>query len=296
MIELGYAAMSTVSNPATAAREVPDALRGPRAGKDGAGASESQPDRDALYRQIRDTLAGPGLHDEGIQYELARWVELLETSKEDLRDGKRSKDDILQRLEREAGAAVAALLSDKPELVFARSLRVQAENSLLRHDGWLMRHLLQVTDGSPVLTVCFGAFFAFLVGIVAHFVWVGLQEFDAVKALVPFNSAHTSAVAGAAFLGGLVSILSRLTSFSRLGDFDHVFLFFNALFKPFIGVIFGLFAYALWQSELLPLKEAALQAELVQLWTISFVAGFSERFANDLISRGEGMLPGQKKS
>jgi hypothetical protein len=290
--------MSTVSNPATAAREVPDALRGPRAKKDGPAASEGQPDRDALYRQIRDTLAGPGLHDEGIQYELARWVELLETSKEDLREGKRSKDDILQRLEREAGAAVAALLSDKPELVFARSLRVQAENGLLRHDGWMMRQLLRGTDGSPVLTVCLGAFFAFFLGIGTHFAWAGLQEFAAASALVPFPPAHTSAVAGAAFLGGLVSILSRLTAFSRLGDFDHVFLFLNALFKPFIGVIFGLFAYAFWQSGLLPLDKAVLQPDLVpyQLWTISFIAGFSERFANDLISRGEGMLPSRKKS
>jgi hypothetical protein len=112
---------------------------------------------------------------------------------------------------------------------------------------------------------------------------------------VPINSEHLSAITGAAFLGGLVSILTRLTSFSRLGDFDHLFLFFHTVSKPFIGVIFGLFAYALWQSGLLPLKEAAQEAELMQLWTISFVAGFSERFANDLISRGEGILPSSQK-
>lgn len=289
--------MTSMNSPAAAAREVPDALRGSRGSKGGPPASEGQPDRDAMYERIRDTLAGPGLHDEEIQYELARWVELLETSKEDLREGKRSKDDILQRLVREAGAAVAALLSDKPELVFARSLRVQAENGLLRHDGWLMCQLLRVTDGSPVLTVCLGAFFALFLGIGAHFAWVGLNGFSAVMALVPFDAADTSAVAGAAFLGGLVSILSRLTSFSRLGDFDHVFLFLNSLFKPFIGVIFGLFAYAFWQSGLLPLdQELVADPTVHQLWTISFIAGFSERFANDLISRGEGILPSRQKS
>jgi hypothetical protein len=260
-------------------------------------AAASQPNRDALYQRIRDTLAGPGLHDEEIQYELARWVELLETSKADLRESARSKDEILLRLVREAGAAVAALLSEKPELVFARSLRVQTENELLRHNGWLKRTLIRFTDGSPVLTVCLGAFGAAAAGLAMLLLQLTPFAID-VSALVPFDAADTSAVAGAAFLGGLVSMLSRLQSFSRLGDFDHAYLFFNALFKPLIGVIFGLFAYAFWQSGLLPLDKTVLQASLApyQVWVIGFLAGFSERFAKDLISRGEGLLASAKKS
>jgi hypothetical protein len=261
------------------------------------GASEAAPDRAALYHRIRDTLAGPGAHDEEIQYELACWVELLETSKQDLSDGRRSKDEILERLVREAGAAVAALLSEQPQLVFARSLRVETENELLRHNGWLKRTLINVTDGSPLLTVCLGTFCALFLGLATHLAWYGLQGFGAVKALVPFDPLQGSALASAAFLGGLVSILSRLKSFSRLGDFDHVFLFANALFKPFMGVIFGLFAYAFWLSGLLPL-DARLTAEVTvhQLWVVGFLAGFSERFTQDLISRGEGILPAQKKA
>ncbi len=259
-------------------------------------ASEAAPTRDMLYWRIRDTLASPGLHDEEIQYELACWVELLETSKEDVRDGERSKDEILERLVREAGAAVAALLSERPELVFARSLRVETENELLRHNGLVKRTLIRLTDGSPLLTVCLGAFGALVLGLATHFTWYGLQGFGAVKALVPFDPLQSSAVASAAFLGGLVSILSRLKSFSRLGDFEHVFLFANALFKPFIGVIFGLFAYAFWLSGLLPLDQKLIADVTVhQLWVIGFLAGFSERFTQDLISRGEGILPAPSK-
>jgi hypothetical protein len=33
-----------------------------------------------------------------------------------------------------------------------------------------------------------------------------------------------------------------------------------------------------------------------QLWVVGFLAGFSERFTQDLISRGEGILPAQKKA
>lgn len=275
-----------------AARDIPDGRRG---GGSQGGATATASERDALYTQIKDTLSGDGVHDEEVQYELSRWVELLETSKEDLHEGKRSKDDILERLVREAGAAIPALLSANPELVFARSLRVQAENKLLRHNGLFKRVLIRVTDGSPLLIVGLGVFLALLLGPAVHLLWQAVQGFGAIGALIPFNPGHTSAVAAAAFLGGLVSILSRLSSFSRLGDFDHAFLFFNALSKPFVGVVFGLFAYALWQGDLLPLDEQFETATLEGLWAVGFLAGFSERFTKDLISRGEGLFSTPKK-
>jgi hypothetical protein len=291
--------MTNADSRVSAPRDIVDGRRGAGAGRSAATVTmrdPAAPDREGLYRRIRDALAGPGLHDEEIQFELACWVELLETSKEDLRDGSRSKDEILERLVREAGAAVAALLSERPELVFARSLRVETENELLRHNGLVKRTLIRLTDGSPLLTVCLGAFGALFLGLATHFTWYALQGFAPVKALVPFDPAQGSAAAGAAFLGGLVSILSRLKSFSRLGDFDHVFLFANALFKPFIGVIFGLFAYAFWLSGLLPLDPKLIaNVSVHQLWVIGFLAGFSERFTQDLISRGEGIFPAQKK-
>lgn len=263
-------------------------------------APAAQPNRDVLYERIRNKLGDPGLQDEEIQYELARWVELIETSEEDLRESTGPKDQILQRLVREAGVAITALLSDKPELVFARSLRLQTENELLRHNGWLKRTLIRFTDGSPVLTVCLGAFVASAAGLATVLATMLLKltpfAIDP-TALIPFDSANISAIAGAAFLGGLVSMLSRLQAFSRLGDFDQVFLFFNALFKPLIGVIFGLFAFAFWKSGLLPLDKEWLQDSITsyQIWTVGFVAGFSERFANDLISRGEGLFATAKK-
>lgn len=252
-------------------------------------------DRDALYAFVKAQLAGPELHGEETQYELARWLHLLETTEADLKDGS-PKQEVLRRLEREAGAAIQALLSAKPEPVFARTLRIQAELSLLRHNGWLKRTLIRFTDGSPVLTVCLGAFvaaFAALLVLILQLTPVAGH----LKALAPLDAQAPSVVA-AAFLGGLVSILSRLSGFSRLGDFDHLFLFANALFKPVIGVVFGLFAYAFWKSGFLPLDKALLEASLTpyQIWVVGFLAGFSERFTKDLISRGENMLPAAKRS
>jgi hypothetical protein len=253
----------------------------------GSGTSNVQPDRDALYGQIRDTLASPGLHDEEIQYELARWLHLLETREEQLREGRRPKALLLAQLARKGEAAIAALLSDKPELVFARTLRIRAEVELLRRNGLLKRHLVSLTDGSPVLTVGLGALTAMVLGLAGHLV----APLIPVPNPIPLADANTPIVAGAAYIGGVVSILGRLTAFSKLRDFDPAFLFLNALFKPFLGLIFGVFAYAVWQSGMLPLHEALTgEATPHQLWVVGFLAGFSERFTNDLISRSEGLM------
>lgn len=276
----------------TIAREAEGTRRGARLDQSDATNQPPESDREALYRYVKEQLAGPELHSEDIQYELGCWIHLLETTEADLND-KAPKKDVLRRLAREAGAAIPALLSAKPDPVFARTLRVQAEIGLLRHNGPLKRSLIYFTDGSPLLTVCLGAFGALILGLVTHIAWYVLHGLGVFQTLAPFDPGQGSTVASAAFLGGLVSILSRLKSFSRLGDFDHVFLFANALFKPFVGVIFGFFAYAFWRSGLLPLDKAQLQAApaLYQLWVVGFLAGFSERFTQDLISRGEGILP-----
>jgi hypothetical protein len=117
-----------------AARAIPDARRG-GGGQGNPTATVPQWERDALYEHVRDTLAGLGLQDQEIQHELARWVELLETSGRDLRVDNKSKEQVLARLVRQAGAAISAFLSDSPEVVFAPTLRVEAENKLLRHNG-----------------------------------------------------------------------------------------------------------------------------------------------------------------
>lgn len=259
--------------------------------------SGSDEHRDSLYRQVKQELASESLHDEEIQYELARWLELLETSAADIRtpEGPADKETVVQRLRRKAGAAIPALISDKPELVFARTLRVRAEMDLLRHDGWATQRLVAVTDGSPVMIVGIGTFTAVLVGLAIHLAWPWLAPVEQVRNLVPLDFAATPAVIGAAYLGGLVSVLSRLESFSKLRDFDPMFLFLNALAKPFLGVVFGLFAYAALKSGFLPLKiDAPDPTTTYHLWAIGFLAGFSERFANDLGSRGAGLAAPKK--
>jgi hypothetical protein len=252
-------------------------------------AVRAAPDRDALYEEVRKTLSADGIHDEEVQYELGRWMHMIETTAEQIK----AKDakGVRERLTREAGAAIPALLSDKPELVFARTLRVQAEIEVLRHNGWLTRLLLWMTGGSPVLTVWVGAFAAATVGVGAALLW--LQDVALLKALTPLDS---STALAAAFVGGLVSVLTRLQGFARLSDVDHVFQFVNAFARPFIGAAFGVFAFAALKGNLIPLdKEILASLTPHAIWAIGFLAGFSERFGPALVTRGEGLFSDSKK-
>jgi hypothetical protein len=264
-------------------------------------------ERYKLYKQVKEELAGKSLHDEEIQYELARWVELLETSNDEMQltskeragqsDEKQeqAKHALVRRLVRKAGAAIPALISDKPELVFARTLRIRAEMQLLRRNGWSTRHLVSLTDGSPTMIVGLGVLGAAVAGLSGNLLWPWLQANGLGANFIPLDALHAPVVVAAAYLGGLVSILSRLQSFSKLRDFDPMFLFLNALAKPFVGAVFGLFAYAAVKSGLVPLDQEIVDAaDLYHLWAIGFLAGFSERFANDLVSRGEGLAAPKK--
>jgi hypothetical protein len=60
-------------------------------------------------------------------------------------------------------------------------------------------------------------------------------------------------------------------------------------FRPLIGAIFGLLVYALIQSNLLPLSVASTN-ELYFYGVIGFLAGFSERWAPDLLQTTENGL------
>lgn len=257
------------------------------------------PDREALYQRIKDTLTGTGTHDEEVQYELGRWLRHLEVVEEDL-PGARRPRHVLGRLVRHADIAIAALLSDKPELVFARTLRYRTEMDLLRHRGRVSRLLAKASDGDAAVLVGAGVSLTMVAGIAGYLLvklllacWPFLQT-------VVTPDAGMMTVAQAAFLGGGVSVLARLREFScsKIRDFAPYFLFWNAMFNPVVAIIFGLFVYSVLASGLIALHDevTAVLMGPYALWAVGFLSGFSERFTSDIVARAEGLLSTTKKS
>jgi hypothetical protein len=108
------------------------------------------------------------------------------------------------------------------------------------------------------------------------------------KGLVPLLA---GAIGGS--IGALVSVMARMTSGhlkidSTAGEVQLKRLGF---FRPLIGSVFGAAVAALITGGVLPIAQPEDAAQAAYFFAaIGFLAGFSERWAQDMLSRSEGLL------
>jgi hypothetical protein len=104
-------------------------------------------------------------------------------------------------------------------------------------------------------------------------------------------------VATAGMVGAVVSVLWRMTSGSfrmNLPTLDHDMkgtdLRLMAALRPVIGLVFALGAIVLVMGELIPLDQQNGASQSALFAAIGFLAGFSERLAQDMFARsGQGL-------
>lgn len=109
-----------------------------------------------------------------------------------------------------------------------------------------------------------------------------------------FHSLIYSASAGA--LGSIVSIFLRVTKFQNESYDDPLIPFFLGMFKPFIGLILGIFVCSLINSQTVIRTDFLIADDSSNLtgittnarehsfiFSIAFMIGFSERLASDLL-------------
>jgi hypothetical protein len=122
---------------------------------------------------------------------------------------------------------------------------------------------------------------------------LGVLFLPSIKQLNPVGGLDYSSLVNVAVAGGLgsvVSIMVRIQDFSSLTKVDPSVLFFTGFFKPVIGMSFALFVFAMLNAGLLPLAidttKEPWKAQYFFL-ALAFVAGFSERFARDIVAKTE---------
>jgi hypothetical protein len=111
-------------------------------------------------------------------------------------------------------------------------------------------------------------------------------------------------VATAGMVGAVVSVLWRMTSGSfrmNLPTLDHDMkgtdLRLMAALRPVIGLVFALGATAVVMGELIPLDQRDGTSQSALFAAIGFLAGFSERLAQDMFARsGQGLAGAQGDS
>jgi hypothetical protein len=160
--------------------------------------------------------------------------------------------------------------------------------SLEEDDAARQRDFLGRAERQALLSYCLGmvAGFGMLLAVIGLI--VGTRYF---RQVAPSDWDYWLSVLVAGAVGAVISVLSRLPS-GRLG-LQHdagklLFLIFGGI-RPVIGAVFGLVIYVLLVSQLVSFElrgDATIRLHAILI--LAFFAGFSERWAQDMLVNSAG--------
>jgi hypothetical protein len=185
-----------------------------------------------------------------------------------------------------ADIAASALLLDQPDLDLAGGIRRKIETQVRRAQNplWTI-----IRGGSPPSTVILGLGCLLYFAIPISVDW--MPKFLSYEKVLGIETAVLLMVALAGALGSIVSIMVRIQDFSDLRDANSLILFFTGFFKPVIGASFAMFVFSVLHAGLIPITIQENTASYFFI-ALSFVSGFSERFARDIATTAERQIGG----
>ncbi len=230
-----------------------------------------------LLIRIRSAIR-PGL-DELLQKEIAELVNLVPDF------------ELLDSLDllRQAEVAAEALLADPPNIAIATEIRKDISDRKKSRRNPLVKMARSIRKGTPPTRVVagLGVLFYFAIPLLTV-LWPMLSNRDEILGI---DASLLGLVAISGAIGSVVSILVRIEDFSGATHADPSILFFTGLFKPIVGIGFSLFVFAVLSSGLIPVTINPGR-ERFFFAAVSFVAGFSERFAQDIAGKTEKAVGG----
>jgi hypothetical protein len=231
---------------------------------------------DAVNDLARTLPAGS---DEETQDELGLILQLLPAVE-------RSRDlALLNNIE----VAVQSLITKPPNRLLAIRLRESSQQTVLRRT--FIRSILPGTSASTWVVAGMATliFFALIFLVVGYMLTpVDLSQGGIRIGGLPYSWWFFVLLPMVGALGSVVSILVRINDFSEIRVVNPPGLFWTGFFKPIIGASFALFVFTAFAADLISVNEG-IDGRFLYL-TFAFVAGFSERFAPDLVSRLEGSV------
>jgi hypothetical protein len=238
----------------------------------------------------------------------------------------RSRDLFVESAADRLQAIFDSLLADKPKLILARDERIRLQLDIYRQSKGITASLASISSGSPTALVLMALLASFVVwtsgvfgvlalakGVSVIGVSIGVFKVDLKSLTIPsavffMDSKPLLVIVSAAFIGGVVSIGTRIREFSRIRDLDPFAMFWTAILKPLIGVILSVFLFATLAGGLISfgflgddpfvLKSPGTTENIIAdktlyiLWVLGFLAGFSERFAWDFVDRAQAASTG----
>lgn len=237
---------------------------------------EASPLPAQLAEQLGHRLSQP--LNKGVQEELARLLALRTRIAEELGPSAVQTVDL----------GLTALMVEQPNLAFVRGIRRRVATTLA-DQLYPLRPLPILRSSSPSMQVVLGLALMLLAahGLSAFFHMVLTSEQTLLFGL-PLRTMLLVALCGA--IGSSVSMLTRLADFEKQRGASRTSMLMLGFFKPVVGMYCALFTFALMKSGLLPLQAKSPDSELYLYMAVCFLVGFSERFAQDMLSRAEQTL------
>jgi hypothetical protein len=196
--------------------------------------------------------------------------------------------------------ATKALLRDPSHIEYAtRTLKHVRRKVHPIIGAGLWESLKRSMKTSPAAVVVVGLIITFVLLTIVPLLGRGLDLSSVtIGALLNINPSVLLLIGIVGALGSIASIMLRIrdrdfAAYTASSD-PWPWLFFG-LFKPVIGALFALFIFAVIKSGLLPV-EVTDDTEGWLIIAVSFIAGFSERFAPNMLSSTEQVIGGGRPS
>jgi hypothetical protein len=274
--------------------------------------------RDAL-NQLRARVVGKTLCDD-----VAEVTSAALAVGEKIRSRNLYIESALERLQ----FVISCAEAPKPSLILARDELLRIQFEIYQKSGYISGWLARVSRGSStvlVLAALATSLVLWSTGVIVIWLLVNERVFPALQnagvSLFAQNVFFMDpqafvVIASAAFIGGVLSIATRLGEFAKIRGLDPFAMFWTAFLKPLIGVVLSVFILAALAGQIVgfgflasdPLGLSVGDQQILFggatstgtfslktayiLWVIGFLAGFSERFASDFVQRTEGIASG----
>jgi hypothetical protein len=188
--------------------------------------------------------------------------------------------------------AACALTKNKPDIILAQGIMCNIEVQIMkrvRPYSWL----IFISKASPFAVVTIGlitSFFFAMLLYAAIYIFYILPGFT-VPDLLSKGGTNLAYTIIFSFIGSMTSITLRTGSYANLRHIDLVLLFWTAFSKPFLGVIFSMMIFFMFNATMVTATDNKTSDNILYFWVVAgFLSGFSERFATDLISRAEAAV------
>ncbi len=235
--------------------------------------------------------------DEEVQKELAIILSLL---------AKIKAQGALDSNRRYLELALKSLASEHPNMSFVRGLRNELELNSAQFSMGLPKLIAIIAGPTPISAMISGLLATLIISPLIYIALIGIPSVN-MFLTDHFDMSTLNILLAASFVGGVVSLLSRLEQFASLRLYNPNLVLLNSFCKPLIGVALSMFVYAMFMSEILPIavpdvlkhgtsvgSEPRTESYYLLIWAIGFLSGFSERLAHDIIRSAEDLISPKK--